>query len=725
MQQSITEKVRFVLVASLILLFAMSFLAYTSYSQLVVASKRVDHARTVIIKLHRLSSNIKEAETGQRGYLLTNNPAFLESYYGKRQRTAELYAELKGMLAANESQKQRLEELNDLIAERFGRLEKIIRQYRQGEPYDLEASNQIMLALSKVIDQMQQEEERLLEVRLEKEQLYARQAPVFIVGLCFLSIVVTLVAFYRIRKDVRSRERAEHLLLQSNRDLEQKVEERTREIRRNEEHYRFMTESIPHIVWTATPSGKIDYFSQLLKSYSGISTNELLGWEWQRIIHPEDVSRTLETWNNAIASQGESRVEHRLLGKDGTYRWMLSHAVPYVQEGRVMKWFGTTTLIEEEKRATEKARKQEERLLKITDALPVLISYVDADHYYRFVNKQYESWFKKPREQIVGRSVASMLGEKGYQAALPNIEKALQGEVISTETKVLFETQGERVMKLNTIPHRDGEKIVGFYSLITDITEEKKAEEQLRQILSDTEAKNMELNRVNQILDDFVSLAAHDLKSPVSNLKLSVSLIHKLQKPEDKLRVINQFDTSVQRLDRTLSGLLEILEVQHVRNAHVGHYFFDHILEQVLENLGDRLKATGGEIQADFSDAPAVNYIKPYLLSIFHNLLSNSIKYAATERPLQIKLKTFWEGDCVVFSCTDSGIGMNLQKIGSKMFKPFKRFTAQAEGTGVGLHLVKSMLEKNGGKIELKSHPGDGTTIRCFFKNMPLNEKVV
>ena len=669
-------------------------------------------------------SNIKEAETGQRGYLLTTNPAFLESYYGKRQRATELYQELKMLMADNEAQQARLNKLNYLIAERFESLEQIIRQYRQNKAYDLEASNQIMQAVNTIIEQLQQEEERLLAERRAREQLYSRQAPIFIFGLCSLSVLIALVAFYRIRKDVRSRELAENLLVRNNRDLEQKVEERTREIRKNEEHYRFMAESIPHIVWTATPQGQMDYFSQLLTTYSGVPVKELLGWDWQRIIHPEDVQKTLEVWQKALESQEESRVEHRLLGKDGTYRWMLSHSVPYKQEGRVLKWFGTTTLIDDEKRATDKAKQQEERLLKITDALPVLIAYIDTKERYRFVNRQYENWFEKPREQIVGHSIEDVLGEKGYQAALPNIERTLQGEAVNAEMRILYERRGECIMKLNTIPHREGEEIVGFYTLITDITAEKKAEEQLRKVLFETEAKNVELNRVNQILDDFVSMAAHDLKSPVSNLKLSVSLIHKLQKPEDKIRIIDQFDTSVQRLDRTLSGLLEILEVQHVKNVQVGHYFFEQILEQVLENLGDRLKAVGGEIKADFSEAPAVNYMKPYLLSIFHNLLSNSIKYAAAERPLQIQLKTSWEAECVVFCCTDNGIGMDLQKIGGKMFKPFKRFSSQAEGTGVGLHLVKSMLEKSGGKIELHSQVSKGTSIRCFFKNLPLNGEV-
>lgn len=726
MDQSITRKVRFVLIASLILLFAMSFLAYTSNSQLVVASKNVEHTYAVIVKLQRLMSNIKEAEAGQRGYLLSNNPGFLESYYGKRQRAAELYRELKEFVAYNESQQQRFEELNHLIAARFESLEQIIRQHRAGDPYNLEGSNQLMQEVSTKVEQMQKEEERLLEERQEREQFYARQTPVFIILLCFLSVLTGLIAFYRIRKDVRRREEIEGLLVQNNRELEQKVEERTREIRKNEERYRFMAESIPHIVWTAMPRGRMDYFSRLIERYSGLPVKELIGWGWQKIIHPDDLQHTIDAWQKTIANQEESRVEHRMLGEDGVYRWMLSHAVPYKgEDGKVIKWFGTTTLVDEEKKAIDSAKQQEERLRQITDALPVLISYIDAGYYFRFVNKKYESWFDKQQDQIIGHSVAEVIGEKAFNVVLPQIEKTLQGEAVSAELKTWYETQGNRVMKLNTIPHREGGKIVGFYTLLADITAEKAGEDRLRSALSETEEKNVELNRINHILDDFVSLAAHDLKSPVSNLRMSVDLIKKVPDVEGKIRIMDTFDTSVQRLDRALSGLLEILEVQHVKGAKAGHYYFEDILEQVMENLGAKLEAAGGKISSHFDEAPAVSYIKPYLISTIHNLLSNSIKYAATGRPLQISLQTKWEGDCVVLSCSDNGIGMDLQRIGSKLFKPFKRFSSQAEGTGVGLHLVKSMLEKNGGKIEVDSQSGKGTLIRCFFKNLVPAEEAV
>ncbi|WP_160164072.1 sensor histidine kinase [Nafulsella turpanensis] len=694
-------------------------MAYTSLSHLIDSSRNVSDTYAVIINLEQLVSAIREAESGQRAYLLTSNPDFLEGFYGKRQKVNELYRTLRQQVSDNEEQQTNLRRLQELITQRFERLGNLVSQHQKNQPYNIVGSNQMMQELTSVVDTMQEEEERLLEMRLEREQLYARQAPVFIGLFLLVSLLLTLTAFFRIRKDVRERERTEKLLENYNQKLEGKIEERTREIRKNEERYRFMAESIPHIVWTATPEGEMDFFSQQLTLYTGIPTEELLGRNWQRIIHPAELEATFQVWARSISEETENRIEHRILGADGQYRWMLSHAVPYKSEkGDVLKWFGTTTLIDEEKKAIDKAIAKEEQLRQITDALPVLISYIDEDRRYRFVNAAYERWFGISRNQINAKPLREVVGGEGYKAVSGLLDRAFRGETINEEVKTYYPLQGHRYMRIHIIPRWHDDRVLGVYGLVTDITQQREIEEQLREALFESRTRNEELKRVNLILDDFVTMAAHDLKSPVSNLKLSVLLMNRLGSAEEKLKIMGQFDTSVQRLDRTLSGLLEILEVQHVKDAQVAQYCFADILEQVMENLGERLQAAGGTIESDFVEAPAIAYIRPYLVSIFHNLISNAVKYRSGDRPLQIMLRTEVQEQWILFSCTDNGIGMNMDKIGSKIFKPFKRFTAQAEGTGVGLHLVKSMLEKNGGKIEIESREGKGSIVRCYLKEM-------
>lgn len=721
MRYTITQKVRWALIASLILLFSISFLSYTSLSQLIDSSRSVTHTHAVIIKLEQLVSTIREAESAQRAYLLTSDPEFLEGFYGKRQKVIELYRILRQQISDNEEQKENLKILNELIIQRFERLGRLVSDHQKKQPYNIKGSSRMMQELTLIVDTMQEEEERLLELRLEREQLYARQAPIFIGLFLLVSLLLTLIAFLQIRKDVRKREKAEALLENYSHELEQKVEERMREIRKNEQRYTFMAESIPHIVWTATPGGEIDFFSQQLTRYTGIPAEELLGRNWQKVIHPDDQEKTFEVWEQSIADKEENRTEHRILGADGEYRWMLSHAVPYKNDqGEVMKWFGTTTLIDEEKKATDRAVAQEEQLRQITDALPVLISYIDENRQYQFVNAAYERWFEVSRSKIYKKPLQEITGREAYEAVSSLLDRAFRGDTINEEVKTFYPLRGHRFMRINIIPRWQENKVVGVYGLVTDVTQQRETEEQLREALFEARARNEELKRVNLILDDFVAMAAHDLKSPVSNLKLSLMLMNRLGSVEEKLKIMNQFGTSVQRLDRTLSGLLEILEVQHIKDAQVARLCFADILEQVMENLGERLATAGGTIVSDFDQAPSIAYIRPYLVSIFHNLISNAIKYRSHERPLQISLRTELRQGRILFSCTDNGIGMDMERIGTKIFKPFKRFTAQSEGTGVGLHLVKSMLEKNGGNVEIESEEGKGSCIRCYLKEMTI-----
>lgn len=98
------------------------------------------------------------------------------------------------------------------------------------------------------------------------------------------------------------------------------------------------------------------------------------------------------------------------------------------------------------------------------------------------------------------------------------------------------------------------------------------------------------------------------------------------------------------------------------------------------------------------------------------NLINNAIKYKDNHRTLTVEVSTRKEDDYIVLQIKDNGIGMNMERIGEKLFKPFTRFNSSTEGKGIGLHLVKSMVEKNGGKIKVESEVGKGSTFNIFLK---------
>lgn len=134
----------------------------------------------------------------------------------------------------------------------------------------------------------------------------------------------------------------------------------------------------------------------------------------------------------------------------------------------------------ERERLLDELARREEELRLVTDAVPVLISYLDSGCVYRFANRSYELWFGHPREEVIGRHMAEVLGETAYQTVRPNLERALRGERNEFETFASYRNGGGRHIHVNYIPRFDGSRVVGCYALVADITERRRAEQMAR-----------------------------------------------------------------------------------------------------------------------------------------------------------------------------------------------------------------------------------------------------
>jgi PAS domain S-box-containing protein len=228
--------------------------------------------------------------------------------------------------------------------------------------------------------------------------------------------------------------------------------------------------------------------------------------------------------------------------------------------------------------------------------------------------------------------------------------------------------------------------------------------------------KNTELAKANQTLDSIVHIAGHDLRSPINNLKALLSIHDHTDNEDEKAQLMRYVRESVRRLDGTVGGLLRILETNYSTETLVQHLSFADALEVVLADYGEEARRLGVRLLPDFYDCPRLRYNETYLLSILRNLVSNAIKYRSPKRPLQLEITAGRSGECVVLSVRDNGIGMDGTQVRDKLFKPFSRLSADGDGKGLGLHLVKSMVEKNGGYIRVESTPDVGTTFRVYLK---------
>jgi PAS domain S-box-containing protein len=154
-------------------------------------------------------------------------------------------------------------------------------------------------------------------------------------------------------RDISDQQRVEEQAtrLTSERAARTEVEAAREALRASEARYRFLAEAIPVQIWTATPDGALDYVTQRVADYFGVTTDEVLGAGWQHVIHPDDLPQAVEHWKHSLSTGEPYEVEFRLRGADGEYRWHIARALPQFDEsGKVVHWFGTNTDIEAQKR---------------------------------------------------------------------------------------------------------------------------------------------------------------------------------------------------------------------------------------------------------------------------------------------------------------------------------------------------------------------------------------
>jgi signal transduction histidine kinase len=233
-------------------------------------------------------------------------------------------------------------------------------------------------------------------------------------------------------------------------------------------------------------------------------------------------------------------------------------------------------------------------------------------------------------------------------------------------------------------------------------------------------AKNKELEKINVDLDNFIYTASHDLKSPIVNLEGLVNHLRKklygIDSFED-FKLLDMVKISIEKLKRTIADLTEITKVQKDLGEDAEQISFKEILEDVKDGINTNIIESKAIIKEDF-DVLHIVYPKRNLRSIIYNLLSNAIKYRALERALEIDIKTYKENGSIVLSVQDNGMGVSKNQQ-HKLFAMFKRLHTHVEGTGIGLYIIKRVIENRGGWIEVESTLNEGTVFKVHFKNSP------
>lgn len=298
---------------------------------------------------------------------------------------------------------------------------------------------------------------------------------------------------------------------------------------------------------------------------------------------------------------------------------------------------------------------------------------------------------------------------------------------MSEEHNRLLKRQIRKLLPGGQVP----EGMEGFISAVDKSYKEYEASQYLRDRavnLSSEElnSKNKQLVEKNELLDSFVYRVSHDLKNPLHNLISLVQMLKmtmgEIEENSSIAKILSHMDRSTDTMLVRIQDLLELSRMDTLLNSKPVLVNLEDEFKLILENQTPAIEQHQASVTFDFSALSELNFVLENIRSILSNFLCNSIKYSSPHRRPRIIVKTQCLENEFCLSFSDNGMGIDLNKDGKKLFAMFKRLHDHVEGSGVGLFIVKKIVDAAGGRIEVKSSIGVGTTFFIFFPNSLIPE---
>jgi len=276
---------------------------------------------------------------------------------------------------------------------------------------------------------------------------------------------------------------------------------------RTDDGCRDVMSAIPVYVWSALPDGTVDYVNPQWEAYTGLPATAAFGWNWQSVIHPEDVGAYTRAWRSSLQSQMLLEHEIRVRRHDGTYRWWMIRCTPAFNSlAEVVKWYGAGFDVDDSKRAQEELRRRDEilreriekELRETIDAIPVLCGTMSSDGNVDFFNRPTLEYYGLTAEQMVGFNWQNVVHPDDLPSLMAaHLEFFPAGRAFDSETRCRRADGEYRWLLHRIVPRYDEHgKIVKWYGISFDIEDRKRAEEAL------LEQRVLERTRIARELHD-------------------------------------------------------------------------------------------------------------------------------------------------------------------------------------------------------------------------------
>jgi PAS domain S-box-containing protein len=330
-------------------------------------------------------------------------------------------------------------------------------------------------------------------------------------------------------------------------DLKQSEQAR----RASERNLAAIINTIPTTAWTTRPDGYCDFLNQVWLDYAGMTAEQAQGWGWAEAIHPDDRKKLVDEWQSCLASGTAVDTEARIRRFDGSYRWFLIRANPLRNEsGNIVKWYGTCIDVEDRKHGEESLRASELSWRQIVDNVPGLVATTGALGEIEFLNRQTLEYFGKTNEELKDWALIGAVHPDDLPRVIEARKKSIEtGQVYEIEHRCRRADGVFRWFQVRGVPVRDTkDTVTGWYLLLTDIDDRKRAEDQLEQAyLRLTEAQR--LSKTGSFITDLVA-DQHNWSEETFRIfdfdpatKVTVQRIREIIQPED----LTSFDAMIAR----------------------------------------------------------------------------------------------------------------------------------------------------------------------------------
>jgi PAS domain S-box-containing protein len=482
-----------------------------------------------------------------------------------------------------------------------------------------------------------------------------------------------------------------------------------RQLREHEARFRTIADAMPQMVWTTRPDGFNDYFNQQWYEFTGVAPGTTDGEAWSVVLHPDDRARAWAQWRHSLATGADYEIRYRLRHRSGEYRWVLGRALPVRDDaGRILRWMGTCTDIHAQKLAEDELRRSEAHLYAVFEQSAAGVAEADLDGHLLAVNDRFCAITGRTRDQLLGRRVLDFTHAEDLPASMAAIERLAHEAHVELDKRYV-RPDGSAVwtnVAASRIHPQGGSP--SMLTILFDISERKRFEEALRS--------------ADRKKDEFLAMLAHELRNPLAPIGAAAALLQMGRLDEQKTAHVSEV---ISRQVRHMTGLVnDLLDVSRVTRGIATLEMAPVDARTVVADAVDQVRPLiearrhALHVQSCSAAVPLLGDPKR-LVQVLVNLLNNAAKF--TREGGRIALAMDVVDGHVQWTVSDNGIGMEPELV-ERAFELFAQAERTADrsqgGLGIGLALVKSLVELHQGTVSAQSAgPGQGS---LFTVRLPL-----